>query len=177
MSDRNSINCNIYIIMKKIHSTTKYKTQHFELTFGEDFIKPDESRYELELTLPPKAKKDRKQLFDLASKLISELDEIRVLCTKPETPPEPVLFKSQFYTITIIDVGPNPARVMAKLKEITGGSLKDCKTLMNKPSKDRMLANALPADQASKIKHKLEAVGATINLKMNTKSVYQTLIG
>ena len=171
--------------MKKIHSTTKYKTQHFELTSGEDFIKPDESRYELELTLPPAVKNTPKQLMDLAEKLISELQDIYFVCGGSIPMMSPLKLrkittkedKRQLYTVTLLDIGPYPARLISKLKEITGGSLKECKALMNKPAKDRMLASAISAEQASEIKNKLEAIGATINLKMNTKSVYQTLIG
>ena len=67
------------------------------------------------------------------------------------------------FTVVLADVGADKIKVIKEVREVTGLGLKEAKDLVDNAPKP--LKEAVSKEEAQKIKEKIEAVGAKIELK------------
>ena len=67
------------------------------------------------------------------------------------------------FNVILADVGPNKLQVIKTVREFTTLGLKDAKALVD--SAPKPVKEAIPKEEAEKIKAKLEVVGAKVELK------------
>jgi len=103
-----------------------------------------------------------------AAELVKKLEEkwgvsaAAVAVAPPTTPVAPVEEQTEF-TVMLVKVGDKKVEVIKVVREITGLGLKEAKDLVEgapKPVKE-----GVSKDEANKLKEKLAAAGATVELK------------
>lgn len=66
-------------------------------------------------------------------------------------------------TVTLTDVGPTKVAVIKVVREITGAGLVEAKGMVDKAP--TVIKENIPAEEGNAIKEKLEAAGATVEVK------------
>lgn len=77
--------------------------------------------------------------------------------------PAPAEEEKTSFNVVLVEVGDKRVQVMKELRAITGAGLKEVKEMVS--SLPKVIKEDVPKEEAEKIKSKLEAVGAKVELK------------
>ena len=81
----------------------------------------------------------------------------------PATPAAPVVEEKTEFTVILKEIGANKINVIKAVREVTTLGLKEAKDLVE--SAPAQVKEGITKEEASRIKEKLEAAGATVEIK------------